>query len=79
MRWLFAAFAFALLVALAIATVAIKVTNVHQRRRLESFASAHVAQSVEFARCREELRADTSRAALAMRWRGWLRRAQPQN
>lgn len=69
MRWALAGCSFALLLTLAVFTVAIRSANVRSRALLEQLTRDVHARQVEMARRQFEVRMATARQALAQRWR----------
>ena len=69
MRWVFAGFAFALLVSLAIATVALRSENVKTRAELRAVQHELVVFSIDCGRREHGLQLAASPEALAERWR----------
>ena len=69
MRWALAGSSFALLLALAVFTVAIRAANVRSRARIEDLTRDVHARQVELARRQFEVRMATACQALSSRWR----------
>ena len=72
MRWALAGCSFALLLALAVFTVAIRSANVRSRAWLERLTRDVHARQVELARRQFEVRMATARPALALRCRALI-------
>jgi hypothetical protein len=72
MKWIVAGFAFAGLIALAIATAAIRSQNIRTRGRIEQLQRDVVARQFESLRQRSELGNDGGLWRLAARWREML-------
>ncbi len=69
MRWFLAGLSFAVLVGLAVATVAVKATNVGTRARLNAIDQRILFHTVELARRMHAVREATARERLARAWR----------
>ena len=72
MRWLLAAAAFAVVIGLALATTAIRVSNVHAKARIELLERRILANSVERAGRDLATREAADPARLASIWRDML-------
>ena len=69
MRWILVALAFAALVAMAIATVAVRTENVMTRARLRQYEHRLMVWGVEHARCVDVLHTLRAPDRLAAQWR----------
>ena len=73
MRWVLAGFSFAVLLGLAVGTVAVKAANVAARSRMQELERKLLAQAIERAKRRQEIRAVASRSELERRLRALQR------
>ena len=73
MRWVLAGFSFAVLLGLAVGTVAVKAANVAARSRMQELERKLLAQAIERAKRRHEIRAVASRSELERRLRALQR------
>ena len=73
MRWALAGLAFAALVGLAVATAAVKATNVAARARLQALEQRILFHGVELARRTHAVHEATSAERLARAWRRFAR------
>ena len=69
MRWLLAGLSFAVLVALAVATVAVQCVNVRARSRLRELERSLLAREIELFRQNHLRVTGCTREDLAARWR----------
>ncbi len=68
MRWVVAGCAFAVLIGLAIGTVAVKAASVAARARMQELERRLLAEAVERARRLHEIHAVTTERELSRRW-----------
>ncbi len=71
MKWVLAGMTFALVVGLAVATVAIKVQNLAARQRIEKLTRAITIVQVEYGRRAELMRQELDEARLLARLEEW--------
>lgn len=78
MRWILAALSFALLVSLAVTTVAVRANSLGIRSRLHRIEFGLVTNQMQFAKCERALRSAIEPVELCRRWQLLSRFEQAQ-